>query len=61
MQTTKLGVSPLTGSRLAYGCWRLAVTSKAGEMTPESAAAGRRAVNRCREAGRQKKECSRLR
>jgi predicted oxidoreductase len=42
MQTIPLGISPLTSSRLAYGCWRLA-------SDPNDA--GRRAVTAAYEAG----------
>jgi predicted oxidoreductase len=51
MLTTKIGSSPFTASRLAYGCWRLAGISKPGGMTPESTATGRRAVIAAYEAG----------
>ena len=51
MQTIPLGVSPLTVSRLAYGCWRIAGTWNPAEVTPESEAAGRRAVIAAYEAG----------
>ena len=51
MQTTLLGVSSLRSSRLAYGCWRVAGTWEPREVTPESRAAGRRAVLAAYEAG----------
>ena len=51
MQTTLLGVSALRTSRLAYGCWRVAGTWDPKEVTPESRAAGRRAVLAAYEAG----------
>src|SRR5271157_2521950 len=51
MQTIPLGVSPLESSRLAYGCWRLAGTWNPSDVTPESRAAGRRAVLTAYEAG----------
>ena len=51
MQNIKLGVSSLVSSRLAYGCWRLAGTSKSAEFTPAHEAAGRRAVLAAYEAG----------
>ena len=38
-------------SRLAYGCWRLAGSGKPGEVTAESAAAGRAAAIAAFEAG----------
>jgi predicted oxidoreductase len=44
MQTISLGASPLTGSRLAYGCWRLA-------NNKEEPGSGRRAVVAAYEAG----------
>jgi predicted oxidoreductase len=49
MQTQKLGVSFLTTSRLAYGCWRLAGNPPAS--SPEAQAEGRRAVRAAYEAG----------
>jgi len=51
MQTIPLGVSPLQTTRLAYGCWRIAGTWNPAEVTPESEAAGRRAVIAAYEAG----------
>ncbi|OQB90707.1 MAG: Oxidoreductase YdhF [Verrucomicrobia bacterium ADurb.Bin118] len=51
MQTLTLGVSSLVSSRLAYGCWRLAGTSKPAEVTPASRAAGKRALATAYEAG----------
>lgn len=44
MQTIPIGVSSLSSSRLAYGCWRVAGTWDPAEVTPESRAAGRRAI-----------------
>ena len=44
MQTISLGVSPLTASRLSYGCWRLADNK-------EESGSGRRAVEAAYEAG----------
>ena len=44
MQTVQLGGSPLSASRLAYGCWRIAGSWSANEVTADSRAAGRRAV-----------------
>ncbi len=44
MQTAQLGKGSLTGSRLAYGCWRLAGNSEGGKVTPEAEAHGRKAV-----------------
>jgi len=51
MHTIPLGTSPLTCSRLAYGCWRLAGTWNPAEVTAESRDAGRRAVRTAYEAG----------
>ena len=51
MKTQPLGKSPLVSSRLAYGCMRIAGTWKPQEVTPERAAAGRRAVLAAYEAG----------
>src|SRR2546427_2879214 len=51
MQTMPLGVSSLKSSRLAYGCWRVAGSWNPAEVTPESRAAGRRAVLAAYEAG----------
>jgi len=51
MQTIPLGVSNLTSSRLAYGCWRVAGTWDPTEVTTASRAAGRRAIIAAYEAG----------
>jgi len=51
MQTIPLGVSSLSSSRLAYGCWRVAGTWNPAEVTAESRAAGRRAIIAAYEAG----------
>ena len=51
MHTVKLGVSSLSSSRIAYGCWRSAGTSNPAEVTSESEAAGRRAIIAAYEAG----------
>jgi predicted oxidoreductase len=51
METLNLGVSLLTSSRLAYGCWRVAGTWNPSEVTPESRAAGRRAIITAYESG----------
>ena len=51
MQQIPIGVSTLLGSRLAYGCWRLAGTWTPGEITPAREADGRRAVLAAYEAG----------
>ena len=49
MQYQKLGVSSLTTSRLAYGCWRLA--GNPPSSSPDAYAAGKRAVAAAYEAG----------
>jgi predicted oxidoreductase len=46
-----LGSSGLSGSRLAYGCWRIAGTWSPSEITPLSRAEGRQAVLSAYEAG----------
>lgn len=51
MQTISLGSSTLPSSRLAYGCWRVAGTWNPAEVTPESRAAGCRAILAAYEAG----------
>ena len=51
MRTIPLGVSKINGSRLAYGCWRLAGTWDPAEVTPASREAGRKAVLAAYEAG----------
>jgi predicted oxidoreductase len=51
MQTMLLGVSSLRSSRLAYGCWRVAGSWDPGKVTPESRAAGHRAITAAYEAG----------
>jgi predicted oxidoreductase len=51
MRTIQLGVSNLSSSRLAYGCWRLAGTWNPDEVTPESRTTGLRAVMAAYEAG----------
>lgn len=51
MQTIPLGVSPLNGSRLAYGCWRIAGTWNPAEVTSASRAAGKKAVQTAYDAG----------
>ena len=50
MNTTQIGTSSLVGSRLAYGCWRIAGASPA-DLTPAKEAAGRQAVVAAYEAG----------
>jgi aryl-alcohol dehydrogenase-like predicted oxidoreductase len=44
MTTIPLGQSPVTVSRLAYGCWRIAGSWEPAKVTAEGMAAGRRAV-----------------
>lgn len=51
MQSIQLGVSSLNSSRLAYGCWRVAGTWNPAEITPESRAAGQRAIITAYESG----------
>jgi predicted oxidoreductase len=51
MQSILLGVSSLRSSRLAYGCWRVAGTWDATEVTDQGRVAGRRAVRAAYEAG----------
>src|SRR5712691_5773373 len=51
MQTILLGVSSLRSSRLAYGCWRVGGSWDSTKVTPESRAAGHRAVVAAYEAG----------
>jgi predicted oxidoreductase len=50
MRNVPLGKSELRTSRLAYGCWRLGGL-EGGELTPERAEHGRRAVLAAYEAG----------
>ena len=51
MQSILLGVSSLRSSRLAYGCWRVAGSWDAAEITDQGRVAGRRAVRTAYEAG----------
>jgi predicted oxidoreductase len=51
MQTIQLGKSGLRGTRLAYGCWRVAGTWNPEEVTPEREAVGRAAILTAYEAG----------
>ena len=51
MKTIKLGNSPLVGSRLCYGCWRIADPPTSGTDSADVAAAGRRALITAYEAG----------
>jgi predicted oxidoreductase len=51
MQSIPLGVSSLSSSRLAYGCWRVAGSWNPAEVTPASRAAGRQAIIAAYEAG----------
>jgi predicted oxidoreductase len=50
METTRIATTPLSASRLAYGCWRIAgANPRTG--APQHEAAGRRAVLAAFEAG----------
>ena len=60
MQTIPLGVSLLTSSRLAYGCWRVAGTWDPAEVTAASRVAGRSAVIAACEAGYTLFDCADL-
>jgi predicted oxidoreductase len=51
MRTTTLGTSSLKTSRLAYGCWRIAGTWNAAEVSAVGEETGRRAVIAAYEAG----------
>ena len=51
MQSTVLGRSSLSASRLAYGCWRLAGTWDSSVVDEARMAAGRKAVLAAWEAG----------
>lgn len=51
MQRIALGSSSLLGSRLAYGCWRLAGTWHPADVTQELEAQGRKAAIAAFEAG----------
>jgi len=51
VQSTILGASALTTSRLGYGCWRLAGSWDPAEVTAETRTAGCRAVIAAYEAG----------
>src|SRR5262245_6826680 len=51
MQTIPLGVSSLSSSRLAYGCWRVAGTWNPSEVTAQSRTEGTRAILAAYEAG----------
>ncbi len=51
MESMHVGVSSLRSSRLAYGCWRVAGSWDPAEVTPESRAAGRRAITAAYESG----------
>jgi predicted oxidoreductase len=51
MQTIPVGVGLLRGSRLAYGCWRVAGSWNPADVTDASRAAGRRAVISAYETG----------
>jgi len=51
MKTVQLGVSTLQSSRLSYGCWRVAGTWEPSEVTPQSIAAGKKAIIAAYESG----------
>jgi predicted oxidoreductase len=51
MRTIPIGVSSLTSSILAYGCWRVAGTWNATEVTPQSRAQGKQAIRAAFECG----------
>ena len=51
METIQIGVSALTSSRLAYGCWRLAGSWLPSEVNEDGRSAGRRALQAAYEAG----------
>jgi predicted oxidoreductase len=51
MQTIPVGVGLLRGSRLAYGCWRVAGSWNPADVTDARRAAGRRAVISAYETG----------
>ena len=51
MKTMRIGKSSLTGSRLGYGCWRIAGSWNPAELTAELLATGKRAVRTAYEAG----------
>ncbi len=51
MQTIPVGVGLLRGSRLAYGCWRVAGSWNPADVTDASRAAGRQAVMSAYETG----------
>lgn len=51
MKTMQIGKSALTGSRLAYGCWRIAGSWNPAEVTAGSVAAGKQAVRTAYENG----------
>lgn len=51
MKTISFGTSTLTGSRLAYGCWRLPETVQNESINPSSAAEACRIISAAMEAG----------
>ena len=51
MKEIALGNSPLVGSRLAYGCWRIAGTWDPAAVTPDAIDRGREAVLAAYDAG----------
>ena len=51
MKTIKLGQSDLTGTRIAYGCWRIAGTQEPAEVSEERGNNAAKAVMAAYEAG----------
>lgn len=51
MNKIEIGVSRMSASQLAYGCWRVAGTWDPAEITDESQAAGKHAIIRAYECG----------
>lgn len=51
MNVIPIGNSSISGSRVAYGCWRIAGTWNPAEVTAEARANGRKAVIAAYEAG----------
>src|SRR5947207_4814061 len=51
MNKIPIGRSPLVSSRLAYGCWRIALSWNPAEVTAKSTAAGKQAIIAAYEAG----------
>lgn len=51
MKTIQIGTSPLRGSRIAYGCWRIAGTNNPSEVTEERQKHGVSAIRAALAAG----------